>query len=212
MSKGGDLQRKLGDLLERAVTLATGRNRPPDLGTVLLGEAERCVIEGPAGPTIPNVFVVAAGEIPEPSERAAIERRLEDHIVEAAVYLGRRFDGPIDVRLAPGGRRPEIETAFAVGDLPAWAVLTAADDDEPVTVHHNRAVIGRSKDGDVIVNRDGVSRKHALLWREAGRVWIADLQSANGTYVNGDPVYDVVEVRRSDLILFGNAGFVFGMA
>jgi hypothetical protein len=199
MSKGGDLQRKLGDLLERAVTLATGRSRPPDLGTVLLGEAERCVIEGPAGPTIPNVFVVAAGEIPEPPERAAIERRLEDHIVEAAVYLGRRFDGPIDVRLAPGGRRPEIETAFAVGDLPAWAVLTAADDDEPVTVHHNRAVIG-------------VSRKHALLWREAGRVWIADLQSANGTYVNGDPVYDVVEVRRSDLILFGNAGFVFGMA
>ena len=191
--------------------MALGRGRSPDLGAVLLGEAERSAVEGPAGTTIPNVFVVASSMVSQPTEKSEVERRLADQISGEAIHRGHRFDGPIAVTLAPGGRRPEVGAVFEPGDLPAWSVLTATDDDIPMTVHHNRALIGRSKDGDVVINKNGISRKHALLWREAGRVWIADFQSANGTYVNGDPVFEVVEVRRSDLIMFGDAGFVFGM-
>ena len=212
MGKARDLQRRLEGVLDRVVTLATGRGQPPDLSTILLREAERSSVEGSAGTTVPNIFVVASGTVLEPAQKSGIERRLEEQVTEAVVFRGRRFDGPMAVTLAPGGRKTEVEAAFETGDLPAWAVLTSTDDDTPVTVHHNRALIGRSKDADVVINRNGVSRNHALLWREAGRVWIADLQSANGTYVNGDPVFEVVEVRRSDVILLGDAGFVFGMA
>jgi len=185
MTKARELKQRLRILVDQAVALATGSDRSPDLGAVILREAERSAVEQTAGPTIPNIFVVAAGTIPEPPERSGIERRLEDLVTEAAIHRGRRFNGPISVKLAPGGRKPEVETAFESGDVPAWAVLTAVDDDTPIAVHHNRAIIGRSKDADVVANKNGVSRRHALLWREAGRVWIADLQSANGTYVGG---------------------------
>ena len=42
-------------------------------------------------------------------------------------------------------------------------------------------------------------------------MWIADFRSANGTFVNGDAVYDVVEVRKADQIVFGDKTFTFGL-
>lgn len=212
MSKASDLRNRLGGLFEQAVGLATGRGQPPDLTGVLLSAAEGAAVERPAGPTIPNVFVAALGEVQEPATRSVAQRNLEDRVTQAAVHRGLRFEGPISVTLAPGGKKPEVETAFEPGPLPAWGTLTGTEDGTPVTVHHNRSLVGRSKDGDVIVNVNGVSRTHALLWRELASVWIADLQSANGTFVNGEPVYEVVEVRPGDVILLGNAGFVFGLA
>lgn len=212
MSKASDLRHRLGGLFEQAVNLATGRGQPPDLTGVLLGSAERAIVERAAGPTIPNVFVVAFGEVPEPTARSTTHRNLEGRVTQAAVHRGLRFEGPIAVTLAPGGKRPEVETAFEPGLLPAWAALSGTEDGHPVTIHHNRALVGRSKDCDVVVNQNGVSRTHALLWRELGRVWIADLQSANGTLVNGEPVFEVVEVHPADVIVFGDAGFVFGFS
>lgn len=212
MSQGRGLQSRFVQLLDRVTSVATGRGQPGDLVNVILHEAELSMVEGPAGPTLPNVFSVAAGEVPEPAERSHLERALAEQVTEAMVRRGRRFDGPVSVKLAPGGRKAEVEAAFEPGPLPAWAVLTSAEDDLPVTIHHNRAIVGRSKDADVVVNRTGVSREHALIWRESDLVWIADLQSANGTLLNGEPVFEVVEVRRSDVILFGGAAYVFGMA
>ena len=212
MSQVRRLQSRFTDLIDRITSVATGRGQSIDLVSAILREAERGLIEGPAGPTVPNVFSVAAGEVPEPAERSHLERALAEQVAEAVVRRGRRFDGPFSVKLAPGGRKAEIEAAFEPGPLPAWAVLTSTEDDLPVTIHHNRAVVGRSKDADIVINRTGVSRNHALVWRQSDRIWIADLQSANGTLVNGESVFEVVEVRRSDAILFGGAAYTLGMA
>ena len=199
-------------MFERALALVTGRNQPSDPAQAVLAAAERALVEGPAGPTIPNLFVVARGSPEEGAERARTEGQLEEVIALAAIHRGRRFDGPIEVRLAPGGPRLEVETAFEAGELPAWGVLNAADGEETLPIGPNRALIGRSKDADVTLAGEGVSRIHALMWREAGLVWIADLQSANGSFVNDQSVYDVVEVRRGDTVRFGNASYVFAMA
>lgn len=48
--------------------------------------------------------------------------------------------------------------------------------------------IGKNPDNDFQLGRETVSRKHAvILWRE-GSYYIKDLDSANGTYVNGNVV------------------------
>lgn len=210
MSQAEGARNRLRDLLDRVTAVATGRGQSNDLVSAMLREAERNLVETSAGPTIPNRFTIAAADVPEPAARSILERNLAEQVTEAVVHRGRRFDGPIEVTLSPGGRKTEVAASFEPGPLPAWAMLTSAEDDESVTIHHNRAVLGRSKDGDVVINRNGVSRRHALVWRESDRFWIADLQSANGTLVNGDPVFEVVEVRRSDVILFGGAAYTFG--
>ena len=203
---------RIAALFERVVMLATGRNQPTDPAEAVLSAAEQGMVEGPAGPTIPNIFVIARGDPAEGAERARTEGHLEEVVALAAIHRGRRFDGPIEVRLAPGGARPEVATSFEAGDLPAWGVLTAAEADETLPIGPNRALIGRSREADVTLSGEGVSRIHALMWREAGLVWIADLQSANGSFVNDHPVYDVVEVRPGDTVRFGNAAYVFAMA
>jgi pSer/pThr/pTyr-binding forkhead associated (FHA) protein len=53
---------------------------------------------------------------------------------------------------------------------------------------------------------DTVSRHHARLELRDGRWFLVDLDSSNGTLVNGRRVHDV-EVRPGDRIRLGAAGF-----
>jgi pSer/pThr/pTyr-binding forkhead associated (FHA) protein len=68
----------------------------------------------------------------------------------------------------------------------------------------NRALLGRGSESDVTLNDDRVSRRHALLWREAGVVYLRDLGSSNGTRVNGRRVSgDPVEVAWGSTLDLG---------
>jgi hypothetical protein len=68
------------------------------------------------------------------------------------------------------------------------------------------AVLGRSRECDVVVDDANVSRRHAEV-RPGPRGWtVSDLGSTNGTRVNGRPVPDAGEpVRRGDRIELGTA-------
>jgi hypothetical protein len=48
--------------------------------------------------------------------------------------------------------------------------------------------LGRARDNDVIVEDEFTSGHHARLFIEAGKVWVEDLGSTNGTLLNGRPV------------------------
>ena len=45
---------------------------------------------------------------------------------------------------------------------------------------------GRGSEADHRFADDGLSRLHATIYREDGRVWIVDENSSNGTFVNGE--------------------------
>jgi pSer/pThr/pTyr-binding forkhead associated (FHA) protein len=70
-------------------------------------------------------------------------------------------------------------------------------------------VLGRSGGCDLHVAEAEVSRHHALLWCEMGATWITDLGTANGTFVNGDPVDEPIGIAGGDVLAFGPASFVF---
>lgn len=58
-------------------------------------------------------------------------------------------------------------------------------------------------------NEQTLSRQHAQIEREGGRVVLRDLQSTNGTFVNGSKVADDVELRPGDSVQFGAVRFRF---
>jgi hypothetical protein len=72
-----------------------------------------------------------------------------------------------------------------------------------------RVVLGRSKDADIRVPDDNVSRRHAEVRREDDGYWIVDLGSMNGTIVNGKRV-DRARLRVDDRITLGSTEIVFG--
>jgi pSer/pThr/pTyr-binding forkhead associated (FHA) protein len=55
-----------------------------------------------------------------------------------------------------------------------------------------RQTMGRSSECDVRVVHKTVSRRHAEIWRRDGSLFIRDLDSSNGTFVNGRRVVEAI--------------------
>jgi pSer/pThr/pTyr-binding forkhead associated (FHA) protein len=72
--------------------------------------------------------------------------------------------------------------------------------------------IGRDGSCDLAIADVTVSRRHAQLERTADGWLISDLESTNGTRVNGWRVRGKVPVRAGDLVSFGNLEAVFARA
>jgi diguanylate cyclase (GGDEF)-like protein len=68
-------------------------------------------------------------------------------------------------------------------------------------------IFGRSPDCEIAISLDDdVSRRHARLSiDEAGRAWLSDLGSKNGTLVNGREVSRPTLLRRGDRLFLGDA-------
>jgi pSer/pThr/pTyr-binding forkhead associated (FHA) protein len=56
-------------------------------------------------------------------------------------------------------------------------------------------VVGRSADGGLQVKDHFVSRKHLKITKKGERIFIKDLNSRNGTFVNGEPIQPGLEVE-----------------
>jgi len=56
-------------------------------------------------------------------------------------------------------------------------------------------LLGRSPDSDLQIKDHFVSRKHLKISRKGERIFIKDLSSRNGTFVNGEPVRPGIEVE-----------------
>ncbi|MEA2166727.1 MAG: hypothetical protein QOF76_27 [Solirubrobacteraceae bacterium] len=70
-------------------------------------------------------------------------------------------------------------------------------------------VLGRSKDCDIVVDDENVSRRHAEI-RPSGGAWIVrDMGSTNGVRVNGHRVSDAQPLRTGDKIEVGVSKLVF---
>jgi hypothetical protein len=69
--------------------------------------------------------------------------------------------------------------------------------------------IGRERDNDLTLTDPRVSRYHALIELAEGQWAVRDLESANGTFVNGRPVSDVHPLEPDDRITVGDTDLVF---
>lgn len=62
--------------------------------------------------------------------------------------------------------------------------------------------IGRGEHADVSLDDRWVSRVHCLISMESDRVFVRDLESKHGTYVNEERI-DQVELKAGDLLSVG---------
>lgn len=88
-----------------------------------------------------------------------------------------------------GGERPHV-------------VVHGPDGDSEHPILEEPLSIGRSTSNAVHIAHPSVSRDHARIVRNGTEVWIEDLGSTHGTYVNGKPV-ERHELGHEDLISLG---------
>lgn len=67
--------------------------------------------------------------------------------------------------------------------------------------------VGRGEANQVQLADDHISRRHAELVLRAGLVWLRDLGSSNGTFVNGERVLGACRLFHGDEVRFDTAGY-----
>lgn len=79
---------------------------------------------------------------------------------------------------------------------------------KPIPVTPNRATIGRSSQNTIIIDSATVSRRHAVIISREGNYFVKDMDSRNGTFINGAKV-SVSRVEPHNRVTFGNHTFLF---
>lgn len=72
-----------------------------------------------------------------------------------------------------------------------------------IAIKRNRLLIGRAEDCDVRPLSEDVSRRHCEVIVGPAEVWVADLGSRNGTFVNGERISEKTKVVDGDIIRVG---------
>jgi hypothetical protein len=71
-------------------------------------------------------------------------------------------------------------------------------------VPEKQIIVGRSSDLDMVLVEDMVSRKHARIQMQSDQIWIEDLGSTNGTFVNGEKIKRA-RLKEGDRVLIGTS-------
>ncbi len=213
------IARELELRLERLVdglsaALFRGRMHPVDLANRLTRFIDLNVADGVAGPEIANQYVVAVNpaEIDPGMDLGRLAAELAHVVTDVAAENGWRIGGPIRVQISPDGKLApgliSCRSNRSPGTVPAWGQLINTNGGEIHDVGDNRVILGRAADADVRIPHQRVSRHHAVLFREAGSVWISDFESANGTHVNERKIGSTpAELRPGDIVSLGSTTF-----
>lgn len=96
-----------------------------------------------------------------------------------------------------------VEGTDAPPSRACLTVITGAAAGQVFRLANGDAVIGRSPTAAIRVVDDGVSRNHARIRNEGSGVFVDDLESRNGTFVNGTRITGPAELREGDKIQVG---------
>ena len=210
--------RKLEKHLEQVVDGLTavifgGQLLPVDIANRLIREADLRVNEGRAGPEIPNHWTVRIGSTDLNSvSMHSLRRELAYALTATATERGWRTSGEIEIKVNQDQKLRKGNVAFdgqrRVRTAKPWGQLLGIRDGKSHELADNRILVGRALEADARVNDPKASRRHAVIFREAGQVWVVDLNSVNGTYVNGMRVgMQPCTVGPGDPVSFGPATF-----
>lgn len=100
---------------------------------------------------------------------------------------------------------------MSIGPVPAYLEAKIAGEVRRFQLDNERALhIGRSDRNDIVLSDDLASRRHAMLQQSGdGAVYISDLGSSNGTFVNDIRISAPALLRRGDRVRIGNHEFLF---
>ena len=123
--------------------------------------------------------------------------------------------GEIELKLAaPGGpdqTMTAVEAARAAKAVPYLTVVTPdAYSGRQFQLPRDQQVVGRAPVCDICLDDPHVSRRHAALLRRADAVYVQDLGSTSGTFVNGQAVTAARQLSPGDIVAFAGVSAQFG--
>jgi hypothetical protein len=113
----------------------------------------------------------------------------------------------LELRGTPAATAPERETAPRGGRRRGWRLTIVEPADERGTAFavDGELTIGRAGGCGIALGADTfVSQVHARVFERDGSLYLEDLGSTNGTFVNGAPVAEPTRLQRGDHVHIGH--------
>jgi len=76
--------------------------------------------------------------------------------------------------------------------------------EQVLTFDRDTVNIGRARGNDIVLPRPNISKRHARIMVTEGEMYVIDLKSTNGTYVNGERIGAPVHVGAEDRVFMGD--------
>lgn len=73
----------------------------------------------------------------------------------------------------------------------------------------SKVSVGRDRGNDIVVSDSRCSRKHCAFRKTPGGWYVQDLESSNGTYVNGRRIEVMQKLRPGDRIKIGSRKLIY---
>ena len=70
-------------------------------------------------------------------------------------------------------------------------------------------ILGRAVECHIVILSNRASREHAQIRREARKIFLEDMESTNGTFLNDERIQGSVQLRDGDQVLVGDVTFTF---
>lgn len=181
--------------------------QPIEIGTRIIREVDltrRLTGHGPISPNSIHVWLSAEDADRFDGFQKALVNELEETVRQHALSEGYNFVGPVTIEIF-------IDDDLKLGDMAVKTDFVGgesqprliANDGRVFSIGDRPLIVGRNPDVDVVISDSNVSRRHAELWRTGEGVAVRDLQSTNGTFVNGHRVTAVSLSPRDDLTIGG---------
>jgi hypothetical protein len=106
--------------------------------------------------------------------------------------------------------RPRVRAAAEIGRMRPMRVTLDIVEFGQTRSYQGRPPfeIGRGRELDLALRDPEVSRRHARFDTQDGVVFVDDLHSSNGTFLNGRRVTEAIEVRQGDEIDAGTTRMI----
>ena len=80
--------------------------------------------------------------------------------------------------------------------------------EEYYTLNKDTTTIGRSSSNTLSIKDPYMSKRHATITNDRNQFFIEDLDSANGTFVNGEELLNPIRLENGDSIKIGQVNFL----
>ncbi|WP_344058772.1 DUF3662 and FHA domain-containing protein [Microbacterium pumilum] len=204
--------------LERAVNSAFAKTFRSGIQPVEIASALRSELDKKAAVVsrdrilAPNTFTVRLSPADDEKMTAlggALTQELDTLVHKHAKAQGYSFAGPVtialqrDEQLSTGTLR--VDSTTAQGRVAWRGVIDVEGRRHPLV--KSRTVIGRGSDADVTISDPGTSRRHVEILWDGERAMVRDMNSTNGTLLDGRKVVEAalapdstVTIGRTDIV------------
>lgn len=116
------------------------------------------------------------------------------------------------IKAEESGENPTVLLGTEGMAKKGYCLKDRENEQEKIILINERIIIGKNHEtADEVIEDESVSRRHAFITRQEGHYYLEDLNSLNGTFLNGERLgyKEKVCLRENDMIGIGGKTFCF---